>query len=62
MADRGNGRVQVFSPTGRLITLFGNFEYCRGVCVDVQGQILVSDESNCVSVFGFVDPDLSMKF
>jgi sugar lactone lactonase YvrE len=53
VADFGNHRVQVFSPEGRLVTVWGRegggpgeFRLPQGIAVDSRGQIYVSDRDN----------------
>ncbi len=53
VADSGNGRIQILSPGGALITVWGTngagdgqFSDPRGVAVDVSGNVYVADTGN----------------
>ncbi len=51
--DRGNDRVQKFSPTGELLDSFGSsgtgdgqFTWPSGIAIDPEGNVLVTDSAN----------------
>jgi DNA-binding beta-propeller fold protein YncE len=53
VADRGNGRVQIFDAEGKFVSAFGRtgvgpgeFKEPNGVAVDAAGQIYIVDASN----------------
>lgn len=53
VCDSGNDRIQVFTPEGQFVRAFGSrgdgnlqFHHPRGICIDKNGTLLVSDYCN----------------
>ncbi|HMA77252.1 MAG TPA: NHL repeat-containing protein [Candidatus Krumholzibacteriaceae bacterium] len=57
VADSGNRRIQLFSPSGRFLMVLGSdeeYEFCypRSVCGDSEGNIFIAD-TECGEIFVF---------